>query len=156
MDNLVDHLVAARLKSEWGVLLRELERLQEVETERDGRQIILRTPVTGDIGRAFKTVGVALPPNVREVRPTEPAGVSEQSSKRSAVVRARERKRQRSIGFIFRSVTVGLDREKQVAGIALFTLVPFYNFHALKFNGCSTVQSLVQYGILSRNPSPAC
>jgi hypothetical protein len=74
---LEDYLVAARLKPEWGALLRELDRLQEVETDQDGKQFILRTPVTGDVGRVFKAVGVALPPNIREVRPTEPAGVSE-------------------------------------------------------------------------------
>jgi Transposase DDE domain len=74
---LEGHLVAARLKPEWGALLRELDRLQEVETEQDGKQFILRTPVTGDVGRVFKAVGVALPPNIREVRPAEPAGVPE-------------------------------------------------------------------------------
>jgi hypothetical protein len=74
---LEDHLVTARLKPEWGALLRELDRLQEVETEQDGKQFILRTPVTGDVGRVFKAVGIALPPNIREVRPTELAGVSE-------------------------------------------------------------------------------
>jgi hypothetical protein len=35
---------------------------------------LLRTPVTGDVGRVFKAVGVALPPNIREVAPTEPVG----------------------------------------------------------------------------------
>jgi 4-amino-4-deoxy-L-arabinose transferase-like glycosyltransferase len=32
-----------------------------------------------------------------------------------------------------------LDREKRVAGIAFLTLVPFYNFHALKFNANSVM-----------------
>ena len=71
------HLVSARLKPEWGALLRELDRLQEVETEQDGKQFILRTPATGDVGRVLKAVGVALPPNIREVQPTEPAGTPE-------------------------------------------------------------------------------
>jgi hypothetical protein len=74
---LETHLVKARLKPEWGALLRELDRLQQVETEQDGKQFILRTPVTGDVGRVFKAVGIALPPNIREVQPTEPVGVSE-------------------------------------------------------------------------------
>ena len=70
---LDDHLVAARLKPEWGALVRELDRLQEIETEQDGKRFLLRTPVTGDVGRVFKAVGVALPPNIRELVPPEPA-----------------------------------------------------------------------------------
>jgi len=70
---LNDHLVAARLKPEWGQLLRDLDRLQEIETEQDGKRFLLRTPVTGDVGHVFKAVGVALPPNIREVAEPEPA-----------------------------------------------------------------------------------
>src|SRR5262249_1487831 len=72
---LEKNLAAARLKPEWSKLIRELDRLQEVETEQEGKQFLLRTPVTGDFGRVFKAVGVALPPNIREVAPaTAPAG----------------------------------------------------------------------------------
>src|SRR5215475_9321242 len=72
---LEKHLAAARLKPEWSKLIRELDRLQEVETEQEGKQFLLRTPVTGDVGRVFKAVGVALPPNIREVAPaTAPTG----------------------------------------------------------------------------------
>jgi hypothetical protein len=66
---LDDHLVAARLRPEWGALVRELDRFQEIETEQDGKRFLLRTPVTGDVGRVFKAVGVALPPNIRELAP---------------------------------------------------------------------------------------
>jgi Transposase DDE domain len=66
---LDDHLVAARLKPEWGALIREIDRLQEIETEQDGKRFLLRTPVTGDVGRVFKAVGIALPPNIRELAP---------------------------------------------------------------------------------------
>jgi len=71
---LEDHLVAARLKPEWGKLIRELDRLQEIETEQEGKHILLRTPVTGEVGRVFKAVGVALPPSIREVQPAVHAG----------------------------------------------------------------------------------
>jgi hypothetical protein len=71
---LDDHLVAARIKPEWGGLIRELDRLQEIETEQDGKRFLLRTPVTGDVGRVFKAVGIALPPNIREVAAPEPIG----------------------------------------------------------------------------------
>jgi len=63
---LEDRLAAARVKPEWGALLRELDRLQEIETKHEDKHFILRTPVTGDVGRVFKAVGVALPPNIRE------------------------------------------------------------------------------------------
>src|SRR5215469_4912571 len=70
---LDDHLAAARIKPEWGQLLRDLDHLQEIETEQDGKRFLLRTPVTGDVGHVFKAVGVALPPNIREVAEPEPA-----------------------------------------------------------------------------------
>jgi hypothetical protein len=57
---LEDCLAAGRLKSEWGALLMDLDRLQEIEAEQEGKRFILRTPVTGDVGRAFQAVGVAL------------------------------------------------------------------------------------------------
>jgi len=63
---LEDRLTAARLKCEWAALLMDLDRLQEIETEQEGKRFILRTPVTGDAGKAFQAVGVALPPNIRE------------------------------------------------------------------------------------------
>ena len=63
---LEDRLAAAHLKPEWGALIRQLDRLQEIETEQDDKHFVLRTPVTGDVGRVFQAVGVALPPNIRE------------------------------------------------------------------------------------------
>jgi hypothetical protein len=63
---LEERLTAARLKPEWRELLADLDRLQEIEVEQDGKYFILRTPVTGVAGKAFQAVGVALPPNIRE------------------------------------------------------------------------------------------
>ena len=40
--------------------------LQEVEVEQDGKRFILRTPTTGCAGKLFQTLGVALPPNIRD------------------------------------------------------------------------------------------
>jgi hypothetical protein len=45
-----------------------------IETEQDGKRFLLRTPATGDVGHVFKAVGVALPPNIREVAEPAPAG----------------------------------------------------------------------------------
>src|SRR5258705_1261090 len=69
---LEDRLAAARLKPEWGALLRELDRLQEIETEQEGKHFVLRTPVTGDVGRVFQALGIALPPNIREAGAAAP------------------------------------------------------------------------------------
>jgi hypothetical protein len=63
---LEERLTAARLRPEWRTLLADLDRLQEIEVEQDGKRFILRTPVTGVAGKAFQAVGTALPPNIRE------------------------------------------------------------------------------------------
>jgi Transposase DDE domain len=68
--SLEDRLATARLKSEWGALLMDLDRLQEIEAKQEGKRFILRTPVTGDVGLAFQAIGVALPPNIREAETT--------------------------------------------------------------------------------------
>ena len=69
---LEDRLAGARVKPEWGALLRELDRLQEIETKHEGKHFILRTPVTGNVGRVFQALGVPLPPNIRETNQTAP------------------------------------------------------------------------------------
>ena len=61
------------MKPEWNQLLADLDRLQEVEAEQDGKRFILRTPVTGVVGKVFQAVGVALPPNIREADPARSA-----------------------------------------------------------------------------------
>jgi hypothetical protein len=48
---LDERLAAARLKPEWRELLADLDRLQEIEVEQDGKRFILRTPVTGVAGK---------------------------------------------------------------------------------------------------------
>jgi hypothetical protein len=51
-------------RPEWGDVLRDLDRLQEVTISKDGRAMTLRTPATGVIGPLFKAARIALPPNV--------------------------------------------------------------------------------------------
>ena len=63
---LDEHCRAAGFRPEWGDVLRDLDRLQEVAISKDGRQITLRTPATGVIGPLFKAARIALPPNVRD------------------------------------------------------------------------------------------
>jgi Transposase DDE domain len=62
-DRLHWHGIAA----EWGDILRDLDRLQEIELEQDGKRFLLRTPTTGVAGKLFQAVGVALPPNLQEL-----------------------------------------------------------------------------------------
>jgi len=69
---LRDRLAAAGLDFEWAELLRDLDRLQEVEVEQDGKRFILRTPTTGTAGKLFQTLRIALPPNLRDAA-SEPA-----------------------------------------------------------------------------------
>jgi hypothetical protein len=57
-------------RPEWGDVLRDLDRLQEVAISKDGREMTLRTPATGVIGPLFKAARIALPPNVRDASAT--------------------------------------------------------------------------------------
>jgi hypothetical protein len=58
------------VKTERCMLLRDLDRLREIEQQ--GKHFVLRTPVTGDVGRVFQALGIALPPNIRDAEPAAP------------------------------------------------------------------------------------
>jgi hypothetical protein len=66
---LQDRCRVAGFRPEWGDVLRDLDRLQDVEIDQDGKHVILRTPATGVAGRLFQAARVALPPNVRDDSP---------------------------------------------------------------------------------------
>ena len=72
---LEDRLAAAGVKPEWGRLVMDLDRLQEIAMEQDGKHFIVRTPVTGDVGRVFQAVGLAVPRTMREAEAADPAAV---------------------------------------------------------------------------------
>jgi hypothetical protein len=55
----------ASFRPEWGDVLRDLDRLQEVAISKGGQHMILRTPATGVVGPLFKAARIALPPNIR-------------------------------------------------------------------------------------------
>jgi transposase len=74
---LRDRLAAAGLEFEWAEVLRDLDRLQEVEVEQDGKRFILRTPTTGTAGKLFQTLRVALPPNLRDAASKPDATLAE-------------------------------------------------------------------------------
>jgi hypothetical protein len=59
---------------EWADVMADLDRLQAVEVEQDGKRFLLRSDVQGTCGKVFQTVGVAIPPTVRQVQPETPGG----------------------------------------------------------------------------------
>jgi hypothetical protein len=61
-------------KFEWADVIADLDRLQTVEVEQDGKRFRLRSDVQGTCGKAFQAAGVAIPPTVQQVEPTVPQG----------------------------------------------------------------------------------
>src|SRR5271169_5763080 len=60
VKELEDRLHRHNIAAEWDDILRDLDRLQEIELEQDGTRFLLRTPTTGVAGKLFQAVGVAL------------------------------------------------------------------------------------------------
>ena len=56
---------------EWADVIRDLDRLEEVVLDQDGKRFLLRTESVGVCGRVFKAAGVALPPPVRNTSPED-------------------------------------------------------------------------------------
>lgn len=52
---------------EWADVVRDLERVQQVEVEHQEHRFHLRGHLTGSAGRAFQAAGVAVPPTVQQV-----------------------------------------------------------------------------------------
>ena len=71
VKELEDRLHRHNIAAEWDDILRDLDRLQEIELEQDG-SFLRRTPTTGVAGGLFQAVGVALPPNLQELALTTP------------------------------------------------------------------------------------
>jgi len=59
---------------EWSDVIADLDRLQVVQVEQDGKRFLLRSDVQGTCGKVFQAVGVAIPPTVQQVEPTNPGG----------------------------------------------------------------------------------
>ncbi len=60
-------LKAKRRTFEWADVIRDLERVQQVEVEHQGRRFLLRSQLSGTAGRVFQAAGVAVPPTVQQV-----------------------------------------------------------------------------------------
>jgi transposase len=65
---------------EWADVIRDLDRLQVVDVEQDGKRFRLRSEVQGTCGTVFQVVGVALPPTVQQATPPPPEGDPLQSA----------------------------------------------------------------------------
>jgi hypothetical protein len=57
---------------EWADVIQDLDRLQMVEVEQDGKRFLLRSEVQGTCGTVFRAAGVAVPPTVQQA-PKDPA-----------------------------------------------------------------------------------
>ena len=64
---LQDRLTAAGHDLEWAEVLRDLNRVEEVDVLYQDKHFVLRTEARGSAGTVFQAVGVALPPTVRQV-----------------------------------------------------------------------------------------
>jgi hypothetical protein len=51
---------------EWADVVRDLDRVEEVELQKDGKRLLLRTEAVGVAGWVFQAAGVALPPTIRQ------------------------------------------------------------------------------------------
>jgi hypothetical protein len=54
---------------EWADVIQDLDRLQMVEVEHDGKRFLLRSEVQGTCGTIFRAAGVAVPPTVQQALP---------------------------------------------------------------------------------------
>jgi len=74
---LDERLDAAGAELEWGDIVRDLDRVEEVTVDQGPKRFVLRTQALGCAGIVCKAVGVALPPLVRQAPagqpPPEPA-----------------------------------------------------------------------------------
>jgi transposase len=57
---------------EWADVIQDLDRLQMVEVDQDGKRFLLRSEAQGTCGKTFQAAGVALPPTVQQVASTAP------------------------------------------------------------------------------------
>src|SRR5512144_84091 len=59
---------------EWADVIGDLDRVQRIEVEQDGKRFLLRSEVQGACGKVFQAVGVALPPTVPASSAEGPGG----------------------------------------------------------------------------------
>ena len=65
---LQNRLEAAGHQFEWQQVLADLEVLESIEVEHQGKRFLLRTEARGTSGAVFRAVRVALPPTVQQIK----------------------------------------------------------------------------------------
>jgi Transposase DDE domain len=68
-QELEDRLARDGHDFEWADVIQDLDRLQLVEVEQEGKRFLLRSEVQGTCGAVFRAAGVAVPPTVQQARP---------------------------------------------------------------------------------------
>ena len=68
-QELESRLAAEGHEFEWADVIADLDRLQVVEVEQEGKRFLLRSEVQGTCGAVFRAAGVAVPPTVRQAPP---------------------------------------------------------------------------------------
>jgi Transposase DDE domain len=63
---LEERLARRGWKLEWADIVHDLDRLQEIDLQVNGKAYTLRTEAKGTIGKVFQVCGVALPPTLRQ------------------------------------------------------------------------------------------
>jgi hypothetical protein len=66
-QELQARLAARGFRFEWADILRDLERVQAVHVSQDAKHYLLRSELKNTAGRVFQSVGVAVPPTVKEM-----------------------------------------------------------------------------------------
>jgi hypothetical protein len=59
---------------EWSDIKQDLTALQEMIIEESGKKLGIRTQYRGTCGKVFQAVGVAVPPTIRESKPSPGGG----------------------------------------------------------------------------------
>src|SRR5450755_621817 len=68
-QELQSRLEARGWELEWADVIRDVDELQEVTVEQEGKQFLLRSEAQRTCGKTFQAAGVALPPTVRQISP---------------------------------------------------------------------------------------
>ena len=62
---LQDRIEVKGWKLEWAYIIRDVDKIQKVTVEHQGKRIIIRAEASGVAGKVFQAAAVALPPVLR-------------------------------------------------------------------------------------------
>jgi hypothetical protein len=66
MKELMGRIEEKAFVLEWKDVIRDLDNMDELEIEEDGKRFLLRTGASGCCGKVFQAAGVAMPPMIRQ------------------------------------------------------------------------------------------